>query len=126
MTAVAAERPRLIWLWFGFLGPPIIWAIRFTVAYALVPTTCSAGGLLALNVVTLVALGGTVLAGIIAGSSLRRTGDQHGNEGHWAWRRARFMALAGLFTSALFTAVIVAEGLANILVDPCLGSGTPL
>lgn len=130
MTAVASdERPRLIWLWFAFLGPPIIWAMRFTVAYALVPTVCSAAGLLALNVITLVALGGTVLAGVVAAHSWRRTRGEHGAQGYRSetgWRRARFMALAGIFTSALFTAVIVAEGLANVLVDPCLGSGAPL
>ena len=124
MTAVAAgERPRLVWLWYGFLGPPIIWAVRFMVAYALVPGACSAGGLLALNAVTLGALGGTVLAGVVAAGSLRRTRGQPSDPD---WRRARFMAIAGLFTAALFTAVIVAEGLANVLVDPCLGSGAPL
>ena len=124
MTAgAAAERPRLIWLWFGFLGPPVIWAARLMVAYALVPWACSAEGLLTLNVVTLVALGGTVLAGVVAAGSLRRTRGQPSDTG---WRRVRFMAIAGLITAALFTAVIVAEGLANVLVDPCLGSGAPL
>lgn len=129
VRAAARGRPGLVWLWFGFLGPPIIWAVRFMVAYALVPEACSAAGLLALNVVTLVALAGTMLAGVVAARSWRRTRGEHGAQddpGRTAWRRARFMALAGIFTSALFTAVIVAEGLANVLVDPCLGSGTPL
>jgi hypothetical protein len=129
VRAAAGERPGLGWLWFGFLGPPVIWAVRFMVAYALVPGACSAGGLLALNVVTLVALAGTVLAGVVAARSWGRAGPEPGVEGdpdHTAWRRARFMAMAGIFTSALFTAVIVAEGLANVLVDPCLGSGAPL
>lgn len=130
MTAAAAgERPGLVWLWFGFLGPPIIWAVKFMVAYALVPGACSAAGLLALNVMTLVALAGTVLAGVVAARSWRRTRGEHGAQrepGQAGWRRARFMALAGIFSSALFTAVIVAEGLANVLVDPCLGSGAPL
>lgn len=121
--SAAAERPGLVWLWFGFLGPPIIWAVRLMIAYALVPAACSAAGLLALNILTLVALGGTVLAGGVAARSWRRTRSQQDDT---AWRRARFMAIAGLFTSTLFTAVIVAEGLANVLVDPCLGSGAPL
>jgi hypothetical protein len=121
-----AERPGLAGLWFGFLGPPIIWAVRFTIAYALVPGACSAAGLLALNVVTLVALGGTVLAAVVAARAWRHTRSQHRAESQTGWRRARFMALAGLFTSALFGAAIVAEGLANVLVDPCLGSGAPL
>ena len=127
MTALAArERPSLVWLGYGFLGPPIVWAVKFMVAYALVPGACSAGGLLFLNVLTLVALGATVLAGVVAARSLRRTRGEPEEHADPTRRRARFMAMAGLFTSALFTAVIVAEGLANVLVDPCLGSGAPL
>lgn len=129
MRSAARERPGLVWLWFGFLGPPIIWGVKFMVAYALVPGACSAAGLLALNVVTLVALAGTVLAGAVAARSWRRTRGEHdavGDADQTGWRRARFMALSGIFSSALFTAVIVAEGLANVLVDPCLGSGARL
>lgn len=126
MAAASRERPGLAWQLFGFLGPPIIWAVRFMVAYALVPAACSAGGLLLLNIVTLVALGGTVLAGVVSARSLPRTRGEQGEHGDQVRRRARFMAMAGLFTSALFTAVIVAEGLANVLVDPCLGAGAPL
>lgn len=119
---------QLAGLWFGVLGPPVIWAARLMTAYALVPRSCEPGGLTAMNAVTLVALAGSLLAGFVAFRSWRGAGeaaDGDGTAGLLAGR-TRFLGFVGMLSSLLFSAVIVAEGLANLMVDPCVPAGAPL
>jgi hypothetical protein len=39
--------------------------------------------------------------------------------------RARFMGLLGMMLSAFFGLVIVAEGIGNVMIDPCISGGMP-
>lgn len=119
----AGAVPGMPRLWFGFLGPPVIWAIRLSASYALVPLVCRMGWSWLINVVTLAALAGITLAGAVAYGSWRRAG--HASEPGRA-RRIRFMGLVGMLIAALFFAVVVAEGLANFMVEPCIPGGAPL
>lgn len=117
---------RLLALWFGMLGPPVIWGIRFGVSYALVPYACARAGVMVLQLVTLVALLGTAWAGVVAGRHWRATGKSTQVELGGPEARARFMALFGLLSSALFFLVMAAEGLAVFFIDPCQTGGVPL
>lgn len=100
-------------LWLVTLGPPVIWGVRFAVVYVLVPYACRADAIALLHVITLIALAAVAGLGWMAWSS---RGGARGE-------RARFMALFGILSSGLFLVVIAAEGLANVMVDPCLAPG---
>lgn len=117
---------RLLALWFGMLGPPVIWAIRFGVSYVLVPYACARAGVMVLQLVTLVALLATAWAGVVAARHWRGTGKSAQVEFGGLEARARFMALFGILSSGLFFLVIAAEGLAVFFIDPCQTGGVPL
>jgi hypothetical protein len=113
-------------LWFGFLGPPIIWAVRFGVSYALVPSACTGAGLLWMQIVTLVALVGTAWAGVLAWRSWTRAGDADRVEPGGVRVRIRLMGAVGVLGSVLFFLTILVEGLAIFLVPACQSGGVPL
>jgi hypothetical protein len=109
-------------LWFAFLGGPIAWSARLLASYPMVSVACRAGTTLPLNLITAAtaAVGvAAVLTGIVALRRVPRAGD--GGLGD-SYARARFMAIAGIMISALFTYAILAEGLSALLHDPCLRS----
>lgn len=126
--AVAGGRRELAALWFGFLGPPVLWAARLCTAYVLVPAACDRGGLPALHAVTAAALAGTIAAGFVAWRRWRAAATAEGPAaaGEPTGGRTRFLGIAGVLSAALFATAIVAEGLANVLVDPCLVPGPVL
>lgn len=117
------REPGLIALWFGILGPPAIWIARLSASYALVPFVCQSGWTWLLNGITAAALLGSVLAGFVAYRSWRAA---RGGTGSGTGARTRFMGILGMLIATLFSAVIVAEGLANLMVAPCLTGGAPL
>lgn len=115
--------PGLGALWLGLLAPPVIWLARLSASYLLVPLACRSGSTWALNAVTGAALLAVAASGAVALRALRRSTAPRGAAP--IMQRARFLAMMGVLVAALFFAVIVAEGLANLLVDPCLtGGGT--
>lgn len=117
---------RLPLLLFAFLGPPVIWSIRFGVSYSLLPWVCATGGVLLLQALTLAALAGTAWAGAVGWRQWRLAGRSTAAEFGGADARARFMALVGMLGSALFLVVIIAEALPLFLIDPCQTGGVPL
>lgn len=116
----------LLPLWFGLLGPPVIWAIRFAVVYALVPDSCSRGSVWIMQGVTLAALAGTVWAGVVAWRAWRTAEEGEGMDLGVVRVRTRFMGRVGVLESALFFVVIVAEALAIFFIHPCQSGGVPL
>lgn len=130
MTTAAAERftrsGGIFALWFGILGPAVIWHLRIWVSYILVPYACGAGEVMMLHLVTLVTLLGTLFAGWVAWRIWQQTGATAEVEGGGVIPRSRFLALFGLFSSGFFALVILAEGVGNFYIDPCLTGGVPL
>jgi hypothetical protein len=108
-------------LWFGALGGPIGWTLRLLISYPLVYPACAMGTVLLLHLVTLVAALITLAAAFVSWQC-RKLAQQ----GEWveagepSEQRASFMAHFGVFNSSLFTLAILAEGLMNFLLDPCL------
>lgn len=115
---------RLLPLWFGILGPPVFWAMRISASYVMVPFVCEYGGVLVLHGVTVAALAGATAAGLVAWGTWR--GSRSATPRPARGERARFMGLIGVLSAGFFFAVIVAESLANFIVDPCLTAGAPL
>lgn len=116
----------LLPLWFGLLGPPVIWAVRFGVSYALVPASCSRESVWILQGVTLLALAGTVWAGLVAWRAWRTAEEGDRIDMGVVRLRTRFMGRVGVMESVLFFVVIVAEGLAIFFIHPCQSGGVPL
>lgn len=127
VTNAAAPAGRgLFPLWFGILGPPVIWAVRIAANYILVPYACWWEWIWILHLTTLVGLLGAAAAGGVAWRHWRRSGSGTGVEFGGALTRSRFMALVGILSSGFFCLVIVAEGLANAFVHPCQTAGVPI
>lgn len=122
----APDRHRLRPLALGMLAPPVIWAARIGASYVLVPYVCARDATLLLQMLTLGALLGIAWAGVVAWRSWKATSNLDQVEFGGTEARARFMALAGMLSSVLFFAVVVAEGLAVFMVDPCQTGGVPL
>lgn len=142
-----AGRATLGRLWFGLLAAPAAWAVAELAGYVLVSRSCTPGpnGLEAYGVgrpgLALVAL--AALTALVAAAGLytaygswravgaARPADDgaqqaaSGSTEPWAhaaappWGRARFMARAGIATSALFLLGIVLFGIPPALVDAC-------
>jgi hypothetical protein len=112
-------------LLFGILGPPAFWAVRLGASYTLVPYACWRGWMALLNGVTVLMLIGCVAAGVVAWRAWRDSGGPAQVEIGGAQVRRRFMGLLGMLISGFFGLVIVAEGLANLMIDPCITWGRP-
>ena len=124
--AAARSEDELFALWFGILGPPIIWAARIAANYILVPYACWWEMIWILHLTTLAGVLGTAIAGWVAWRHWRSSGRGTEVELGGPAIRARFMALVGVLSSGFFFLVIVAEGLANVFVHPCQTAGVPL
>ena len=106
-------------LWLAIIIGPIAWLVYLQTAYALVPWACRrpTGGLIALLAAGVLALALSTAGLATAWQAWRRSPDQTGTGTPTA--RVRFMALAGIGTSALFVLVVVAGMLPLLLLAPC-------
>jgi hypothetical protein len=108
--------------WAGVLGPPIIWALRFGLNYAMMPLACAADAALLLHAANAIAVL-ALLALTFVALRFRRVPDEAAAVDTELHRRTRFMGLFGLMSAALFLVVIIAESLAVLMIDPCLVAG---
>ncbi|HET9984623.1 MAG TPA: hypothetical protein VFQ38_13595 [Longimicrobiales bacterium] len=135
-TATAERRGSRPALWFGLLGAAAAWSVQEIVAYALVAHSCyprteplaepSLGGtwILAVGVTSLALL--TALAGLWISFRLWR-GYQPDPRAVWRAevvestqaRANPFLAFSGVLLSAIFTALIVYNAVAILLVPVC-------
>lgn len=118
-----ATPPGILALWFGVLGPPVIWLARLTISYILVPYACWGGSTWMLHAVSFATLALTAFAGWVAWRSWRQAGATRHAAGAGPIPRSRFLAMVGLLSAGFFLAVIAAEGLLNFLIDPCITGG---
>ena len=141
--APARERASLPALWFGLFGGPVAWSIQTLVNLPLASHACFprlepldtpvVGGLRGIVlVVSLLALLVSAFAAVVAWRVWSRTrlehqggtGEGRGHDPHLAALetgegRTRFMALAGVMTSAAFFLVSAAHAATLFLVSPC-------
>lgn len=108
-------------LGFAILGGPIAWSIALTAGYPLVAVSCDAETTLPLHLLLAVMLLVSIASGVVALREWRRAGRGWSNEGGGTLARSRFAAVLGLLSSGLFALVIVAQWLAVLLLDPCMG-----
>jgi hypothetical protein len=106
-------------LWMLVVAGPAIVAIEMEANFVLVRQACSAQRNLALYAVVIVAMLLTIATGFAAISIWRRTGAEWPTEEIDLANRVRFIAALGVLSSAMSFLVILAQGIATLLFDPC-------
>jgi hypothetical protein len=106
-------------LWTGILAGPVAWALDLSISYALVQWTCSSRRATLLHALPPAAL--AIVAGGAALSlvALQRTTGNTPTDGGEPRQRARFMALLGLASCALFAVTIAAGAIPAWVLDAC-------
>ena len=106
-------------LWAGLLLAPVAFLVNLEVAYAFVPTACSARNELPVHLTHLACLLATLFGLLTAWRSWRLTGATWPGEQGDPLARSRFMAGTGLLVSGMFLLVIVAQWIPSLVLDPC-------
>src|SRR5215211_5322 len=114
---VKATTPKALWLLV--VAAPVIVAIEMQANFVLVRLACSAQRNIALYAVIIVALVLTVASALIALTIWRVEGTTWPTESTDLSARIRFIAVLGLLSSGMSMLVIVAQGIATVLFDPC-------
>lgn len=108
--------------WTGVLAGPLAWGLHMQVNYSLVPWVCAHGGEILIHLVTILALLITALGAFSAWRGLKDAGaagaEAKANDSGQL-PRARFMGILGLFTSAMFFLVIIAQEIPSYFFHPC-------
>lgn len=122
-TAVTARQVRWLTplvLWTGILAGPMAWALDLTTSYALVKWICRSQNYAILQLITIVSLVVVIGGATISWSALSRTAEDVPTDGGRPRQRARFMAIVGLASCALFGLQILAGAVPHWMMDACL------
>jgi hypothetical protein len=106
-------------LWTGILAGPIAWAFDLTASYAFVKWVCHTGTYGVLSLITAASLAVVGVAAAISWTALRRTVHDVPTDGGRPRQRARFMAVLGLASCALFALQILAGAIPHGVLDAC-------
>ena len=106
-------------LWTGILTGPIAFGINLTATNALVKWTCATDRAGVLHLISFVSLLLVVGAAWISWIALKHSPDGLETEEGTPEARARFMALLGLASCALFIVAIVANAYPQWVLDAC-------
>lgn len=124
----------------ALLGSPVAWVVHFLGTYFIVALWCAAtwpGLRVAITVFTLAALVASVATGVVAhrlwrrGQSALVTDAEPGEPEAWDARmgergaRMSFLAVLALFMAAVFTLLILLEGLPALLAQACPATTMP-
>jgi len=112
-----ATTPRGLWLLL-VAGPAIV-AAEQQINFILVRQACSAQRNLMLYVVTLIALLLTIGTAMVGASLWRRSGAVWPTEESDLANRIRFISVLGILSSAMSFLVILAQGIATVVFNPC-------
>jgi hypothetical protein len=131
-TASRSYTGHLRSLWFGLLAGPITWSVYFMAGYSLIEFTCKLGllefrilGLAALSAIvvglTLIALLVTLYAGFLAYRNWQQVQEDEPDRAQQSRpeENSRFMALAGMLLSGLFSLLILLTGIPTFFLPPC-------
>jgi hypothetical protein len=115
-------------MWFAFLGGAVAWALHLAASWGITETTCLSGHVRigdmplthAVAIATAVPLAVTVLAFVAALWMWRKTGPDQLDDSKPSAGRAHLVAAVGIWTNALFIAIIVFDGIALQVFPSCL------
>jgi hypothetical protein len=106
-------------LWTGILAGPVAWALDLGVSYALVKWSCSSQRDTLLHLITPAALAVVAAGAIVSAVALQQVAHQPPGDGDAPGQRARFMAVLGLASCAMFAVTIVAGAIPQWVLDAC-------
>ena len=106
-------------LWTGILAGPVSWAVDLETSYAIVKWTCATGNGRPFQLLTAAALAFTAAGAAVSWRALQQTRSDGPEDGVRPRQRARFMAILGLATSALFALTIAAAAIPWGILDAC-------
>ena len=106
--------------WVGVLAAPVAWAAQMQALYTMVPWACQTDRRAALVLVTVAALALATFGALVARRTWGRVGRGEPRDEGGARGRSRFFAVVGLLSSAFFFLAIVAQGLATLILHPCM------
>lgn len=106
-------------LWTGILAGPVAWALDLGISYALVKWSCSTGRDLVLHLITPLALALVAGGAVVSWFALQRVTGVEPTDGGEPRQRAKFMAILGLASSALFALTIVAGAIPRWVLNAC-------
>ncbi len=106
-------------LWTGILAGPIVTLLHQEVSFILVPFACAWGWQLVMHAVTLVALALIAGAGWLSWRKWKEAGPRWPGDGNDSVSRGRFMAAGGVLLSGLFFLLVLAQGIATVVLNAC-------
>jgi vacuolar-type H+-ATPase subunit I/STV1 len=112
-----ATTPRALWTLI-VAGPAIV-AIQMQANFILVRQACSAQRNVALYAVIILAMLLTIATVLVAISLWKRAGTVWPTEAIDLANRIRFITALGILSSAMSFLVILAQGIATVVFDPC-------
>jgi hypothetical protein len=123
-TQTAVDTSDVRWLtplplWTGILAGPIAWAFDLMASYAVVKWVCHTQRYAVLPLITIASLVVVIAAAAISWTALMRTANDTPTDGGRPRQRARFMAVLGLASCALFALQIIAGAIPHWVVDAC-------
>jgi hypothetical protein len=116
-----ARTSKSLDLWFAMIGGPFAGMLMVWINYPLVDRACVSGNRLWLHGSSLLFLLVAVAAGFAGWRFYERVGDFPLTEGG-VMPRSRFMALVGVFTSALAVIEITMQWIPIFFLGSCIGS----
>jgi hypothetical protein len=118
-TQYFSRRTGLLALWAGVLLPPSAWFLHQQLSYILVPWACETGRQFILYLVTLAMLLLALAGGLMARRAWQCLGHDEPDEAGGVLARSRFMAVAGVLSSAMFSLAILAQGIPSVILHAC-------
>lgn len=115
------EPKGILGLWVAVLAGPLAWMLGLNAEYSLVAVACAKQSLVSLHLVSLATLLMSVGGGLLAWREWQRAGAELPGEEGGTIPRSRFMAAVGLLGSGYFSLVILAQWIANLFLNPCMG-----
>src|SRR4051812_45337290 len=101
-------------LWAGVLGAPAAWFLQFQLIYMLVHKACSHQHRVLLTALSAALLITCLICGAICLHYHKRW-QEFGEQSN----RVRFLAMLGAVSGLYYGIVIIAQGIATIMLDPC-------
>ena len=106
-------------LWTGILTGPIVWAVDLTASYALAKWTCTSQRETILHAILVASLLTVAAGAFVSFTALQHTADDRPTDGGRPRQRARFMAILGLTTGALFALQILSTAIPQWVLNAC-------
>ena len=120
---VVVKPAGLARLWGGMFAGPIAWMLQMTISYPIAQLSCHADyrsqhplslQLIGLGALAMIAMGVGMSLGVLR--SIPRNAPSDG--GH-SRDRAKFMALFGLASAALFSLLVIATAMPSFVIHAC-------